>query len=176
MYLWESQKFEYRPWSSLQEGEADVLDQLTQERNAIIDQALHKWRGHWNDTVASPMSSGTSGLYRDRAIAYWFLGRLMNGHDRTKFRIATEDATTTTTGTPSWSMRIPRLMKHLIMKLDRGQLNPSDDLDNLETECRDGERACERSDENSETMDALNVNFIMYRRKQDARVAARRGV
>ena len=168
MYLWESQKFEYRPWSTLKEDEAGIISQLTQERNAIIDQALRKWRGHWNETIAKPVSCGTSGLYRDRAIAYWFLGRLMNGHERTRFCIEAPD-----TERP-WSMRVPRLMKHLIMKLDRGQLKASDDLGNLEAECLDCEKACERKDGNHETMDALNVDFIMYRRKNDTTAAWRR--
>jgi hypothetical protein len=70
-------------------------------------------------------------------------------------------------------MRIPRLMKNLIMKLDRGQLETSEDLTSFENECVDDE-PYEKEDGGQETMDTLNVNFMMYRRRNGPRTPAMR--
>ena len=71
-------------------------------------------------------------------------------------------------------MRIPRLMKDLIIKLDRRQLETSEDLASLENGCLDcDDGPFDKGDGGGaqETMNALNVNFIMYQRRNGTKTS-----
>ncbi len=60
-------------------------------------------------------------------------------------------------------MRIPRIMKHLIIKLDRGQLNESENIRDLQAECLDDDSYGEHENPR-EGIDLLNIRFIMSRK------------
>ncbi|KAK5459723.1 hypothetical protein LTS15_003852 [Exophiala xenobiotica] len=64
-------------------AEQRISAQLADAQSKVIDNSLRLWRKHWDSTVERPGSMTSTGLYRDRALAYWYLGSLMNHDPRT---------------------------------------------------------------------------------------------
>lgn len=158
VFIWERQQFDNK---SRPTGDAElmVIEQLARENNNTALRALQTWRENWNQTMLSPSSQTSGGLYRDRAMAYWFLGQLMNSGDRNLVRLNTG-------GKPDrWSMRIPKLLTNLIVKLDGGQLVDIANINDLRARCLDGEAQDEPEDGGDE-MSTFNVQFIMTRKSK----------
>ncbi|KAH7413098.1 fungal-specific transcription factor domain-containing protein [Cadophora sp. MPI-SDFR-AT-0126] len=155
VFIWERQQFDNRS-RGVGQAESVVIQQLAKENNDVADHALNSWKSNWNTTASNSLSSMSSGLYRDRAIAYWFLGRLLNSEEKKQIQLVTGKRLKV------WSMRIPRIMKHLIIKLDRGQLDESENIRDLRAKYLDNNLVGELDDaQGEEGMDLLNIRFIM---------------
>ncbi|PVH77487.1 hypothetical protein DL98DRAFT_534766 [Cadophora sp. DSE1049] len=89
VFIWERQQFDNRS-RGVGQAESIVIQQLAKENNDVANHALNSWKSNWNTTVSNSLSSMSSGLYRDRAIAYWFLGRLLNSEDKKQVQLVTD--------------------------------------------------------------------------------------
>ncbi|KAJ9134337.1 hypothetical protein NKR23_g10263 [Pleurostoma richardsiae] len=98
--------------------EQNVRDHLARVQSQVADNALQLWRTHWDRTVSRPAFTDSEGLYRDRALVYWFLGNVMNSHGSLA---GIEAPCVSVDG--KWTLRIPRLLRRLTVLADSGQLD-----------------------------------------------------
>ena len=148
----------------LDPGTKRVYDHLVDIQCQLVDVALKQWRKQWSKTMSSTASRSSRGLYRDKALAYWLLGNVMN-----------RNSTLSGTATPvsrngSWILKVPRLVRKLTALVDEGQVggatgdsiaitggNLDAQLDNL----REG--LDESADEGG--MDTLTLSCLMRRER-----------
>ncbi|KAM5347489.1 hypothetical protein ACJ41O_010494 [Fusarium nematophilum] len=120
LHVWEQQSIHKRddPTDVPDEAEKSMREHLSAAQAQAADNALQLWLRQWNKSVSRPASTESHGLYRDRALVYWFLGNLMNqcpGSD------VPESPAPLVNG--RWKMRIPGLLRRLAILVDSGQLN-----------------------------------------------------
>ncbi|KAF2799629.1 hypothetical protein K505DRAFT_356446 [Melanomma pulvis-pyrius CBS 109.77] len=96
------------------EVEQNVRKHLVNIQSQVVDNALRLWRKHWVVTLSRPGSMASEGLYRDRALAYWFLGNIMNRNRSMG-------------GMGNWTLRILQLLRRLTTLVDSGQLDVASD-------------------------------------------------
>lgn len=102
--------------------EVNIREHLTTVQSQVVDNALELWRKHWAKTLSRPGSMACEGLYRDRALAYWFLGNVMN---RNRGLANMDIVPVSVNG--NWTLKVPRLLRKLTMLMDSGQLDDMSD-------------------------------------------------
>lgn len=117
--------------------EQHVRNHLAAAQSLVIDNALRLWRVYWKTTVSQPSSMEAHGLYRDRALVYWFLGNAMN---RTQGALGAEFPASA--DNRQKALKVPHLLRHLSMLADSGQLDdmsqePADEEERLARCLRD---------------------------------------
>ena len=135
--------------------EQHVRNHLATTQSQVIDNALRLWRAYWNRRVSQPSSIDTHGLYRDRALVYWFLGNAMN---RRQGSVGAEFFNTAVNGQKT--LKIPHLLRSLSVLADSGQ------LDNMSEEPADEDERLARclldlqGSENAETHDEVDTVIL----------------
>ncbi|KIW34128.1 uncharacterized protein PV07_00924 [Cladophialophora immunda] len=168
LHMWE-QKLIFRrrdPREVQDPVEERMNEHLADAQSKVTNNALRLWRKHWARTVDSPGSMTSKGLYRDRALAYWYLGNLMNHNRRAK---GLDVAPVSING--NWSLKVPRLLRKLTTLMDDGQLDANSDYvisaagENLDRQLGDIQ---EMSDENieDEEMDTIILGCMMRKERQ----------
>ena len=116
LHIWEQKTIHsQRDGSKIpNEAEQNVRKHLATIQSQVVDNALQLWRKHWAITLLRPGSMASEGLYRDRALAYWFLGNAMNRNRSLG-------------GMGNWTLRILRLLRKLTTLVDSGQLDVASD-------------------------------------------------
>lgn len=146
--------------------EQRMKEHLADAQSKVIDNALLLWRKHWARTVERPGSMTAKGLYRDRALAYWYLGNLMN-HNR---RAAGLDVAPVSIN-GNWSFKVPRLLRKLTTLMDAGQLDTDSDYvisaagENLDRQLGDLQEVSDENIEDGE-MDTIILGCMMRKERQ----------
>lgn len=166
--MWEQKKIHAqgnRPEMPAAAG-ANVREHLTTVQSQVVDNALELWRKHWAKTLSRPGSMACEGLYRDRALAYWFLGNVMN---RNRGLASMDIVPVSING--NWTLKVPRLLRKLTMLMDSGQLDDmSDSVSSMEG--GDFERHLgdlqDNAEENAdvEGMDTIILGCMMRRERR----------
>ncbi|KAH6962361.1 hypothetical protein BKA56DRAFT_597584 [Ilyonectria sp. MPI-CAGE-AT-0026] len=166
LYMWE-QKNTY-----IQNELSDITDKTEQHvRNhlaatqaQLIDNALRQWRICWSRTVSRPLSVMSCGLYRDRALVYWFLGNAMNrSHGLSGIEIPA------TSVNKQKALRIPRLLRRLSVLVDSGKLadvgeEASEGTETLDS-CLKSLQETEDVETGGEGIDAIVLSCMMRKRR-----------
>lgn len=147
-------------------AELNVREHLTTVQSGVVGNALELWRKHWATTVSRPGSMACEGLYRDRALAYWFLGNVMN---RNRGLVSMDIVPVSING--NWTLKVPRLLRKLTMLMDSGQLDDMSDSvismaeENFDRHLGDLQ---ENAEENSdvEGMDTIILGCMMRRERR----------
>lgn len=146
----------------------DTTDQSVREHLAavhsqVIDNALKLWRSHWDRTVSQPSSTASHGLYRDRALVYWFLGNAINRNHGLAWP---EFSAVSANG--QWTLKIPRLLTRLTVLVDSGQLDVASDgaseneaADKLACHLRDLQQDSADSDAGGDEVDTIALSRMM---------------
>lgn len=102
-------------------AEQQMRDHLAVTQSQVIDNTLRLWKVYWDKTVSRLAPAAPHGLYRDRALVYWFLGNAMN---RRQGSAGCDFATVS--GSRKRTLKIPHLLRKLSVLADSGQLDGVD--------------------------------------------------
>ena len=163
--MWEQKRIRDLRLSHGGSGTAElrIYNVLIEAQTQVVNNALRLWRIHWTRTIASTRSVASTGLYRERALAYWLLGHTMNHNS--SIAIATGGHTQ---DHATWTEKVPQLLRRLTTLLDAGQLDLTSDvpveLINRQLDCYLKE-IDEQEDENTsaDEMDAVVLSAMMRR-------------
>lgn len=152
----------------------NVQNHLAEVNSKAVENALHLWRIHWSRTVSRPECMPSTGLYRDRALAYYFLGSVMNRNRN----IAGANATLVPAD-DTWTLKVPRLLRRLTNLLDSGMLEISQDTssstdeESIDYQLRNIQESIDDSAE-AEGMDTIILGCMMRKdRNMGNRVAVK---
>lgn len=157
LHVWEQQRIHMRddPADVPDDAEKSMREHLWMAQGQAADNALQLWLRQWNKTVSRPASTESYGLYRDRALVYWFLGNLMNQCPGPAPLVDGQ-----------WRMKIPGLLRRLAILVDSGQLNSTDGAvtsvvrEVLASQLGDVNKGVD-SNAGTESMDTITMRYIM---------------
>ncbi|KAG8630977.1 hypothetical protein KVT40_000117 [Elsinoe batatas] len=137
----------------------DVLGMCQRQK---ANTAFKRWWRLWSSTVSDPVASASSGLYRERAVAYRLLGQAMNKDtgfaSRHVFKL---------TDTGDWPLTVPRLLSRLIALMDTGAYDTMgpEEIDSvkakLEQRLEELEGQMDGNDEIENDVDHIVITSVM---------------
>lgn len=141
-----------------------VRDHLAATQAQVVDNALRQWRICWSRTVSRPLSMMSCGLYRDRALVYWFLGNVMNR----SYGLPGIELPATSVNKQK-TLRIPRLLRRLSVLVDSGKLadvgeEASEGAETLDS-CLKSLQETEDAETGGEGIDAIVLSCMMRKRR-----------
>jgi hypothetical protein len=148
IHVWIQQQYE----ASIGEKQ-NIRSVVFRKRNEEVQIALAKWREGWNLTLTYFPSSKPA-LYQKSALPFWFLAKYFNEVKDSRQGQSMRSAAT------RQILPVGRLLRAIFMMMDSGKLN-----DNSPTSAISATEAGDPGVRANASLDAMNINFIMYHKK-----------
>lgn len=152
IHIWIQQQYE----ASMGEN-ANFRSIVFRKRNEDVQTALRKWREGWDATLQY-FPTRKPALYQKSALPFWFLAKYFNEvKDHTNRQPSSSPSLHL--GANRQILSVGRLLRAIFMMIDNGKLNENSPTSAINaTSEGEGVRA-------KASLDAMNINFIMYEKK-----------
>lgn len=145
IHIWIQQQYE----ASIGENK-NMREIVFRKRNEEVQAALRKWRAGWNATLTY-FPSKRPALYQKSTLPFYYLAKYFN---------EVKDSGQIPCGASRQIIAVGRLLRAIFMMMDNGKLN-----ENSPTSAISAIEAADAGTRANASLDAMNINFIMYEKK-----------